>query len=53
MHILKVSPHEIPINYKENNRGFPGGAVIENPPADARDTGSSPGLGRSHIPQSN
>ena len=33
--------------------GFPGGAVVENPPANARGMGSSPGLGRSHIPQSN
>ena len=29
--------------------GFPGGAVIENLPANAGDTGSSPGLGRSHM----
>ena len=27
-------------------RGFPGGAVVENLPANAGDTGSSPGLGR-------
>ena len=33
--------------------GFPGGAVVENPPANAGDTGSSPGPGRSHMPQSN
>ena len=33
--------------------GFPGGAVVKNPPANAGDTGSSPGLGRSHMPQSN
>ena len=32
--------------------GFPGGAVVENPPASAGDTGSSPGPGRSHMPQS-
>ena len=32
--------------------GFPGGAVVENPPANAGDTGSSPGLGRSHMPWS-
>ena len=32
--------------------GFPGGAVVESLPADAGDTGSSPGLGRSHMPQS-
>ena len=33
--------------------GFPGGAAVENLPANAGDTGSSPGLGRSHMPQSN
>ena len=33
--------------------GFPGGAVVKNPPASAGDTGSSPGQGRSHVPQSN
>ena len=34
-------------------RGFPGGAVVESLPAGAEDTGSSPGLGGSHMPQSN
>ena len=34
------------------NRGFPGGTVVENLPANAGDTGSSPGLGRSHMPRS-
>ena len=33
-------------------RGFPGGAVFKNPPADAGDTGLRPGPGRSHMPQS-
>ena len=37
---------------KRNGGGFPGGAVVENLPASAGDTGSSPGLGRSHMPQS-
>ena len=32
---------------------FPGGTVVKNPPANAGDTGSSPGPGRSHMPQSN
>ena len=32
-----------------NYRGFPGGEVVENLPADAGDMGSSPGLGRSHM----
>ena len=31
---------------------FPGGAVVKNPPANAGDTGSSPGPGGSHMPQS-
>ncbi|KAJ8782248.1 hypothetical protein J1605_010227 [Eschrichtius robustus] len=34
-------------------QGFPGGAVVENLPANAGDAGSSPGLGRSHMPRSN
>ena len=33
--------------------GFPGGTVVKNLPANAGDTGSSPGLGRSHMPRSN
>ena len=33
--------------------GFPGGAVVENLPANAGDMGLSPGLGRSHMPWSN
>ena len=28
-------------------KGFPGGSVVKNPPANARDLGSIPGLGRS------
>ena len=32
--------------------GFPGGAVVENLPANAGDMGSSPGLGGSHMPRS-
>ena len=32
---------------------FPGGTVVKNPPANAGDTGSSPGPGRFHMPQSN
>ena len=34
-------------------RGFPGGTVVESLPANAGDTGSSPGLGGSHMPRSN
>ena len=35
------------------NGDFLGGIVVENPPASARDMGSSPGPGRSHVPRSN
>ena len=37
---------------KKKKRGFPGGAVVENLPANAGDTGSSPGLGGSRVPRS-
>ena len=33
--------------------GFRGGTVVENLPANAGDTGSSPGLGRPDMPRSN
>ena len=38
---------------KSQIQGFPGGAVANNPPANAGVTGSSPGPGRSHMLQSN
>ena len=38
---------------KGQKRGFPGGAVIRNPPANAGDTGSIPGPGGSYMPRSN
>ena len=41
------------VEYKMHAQGFPGGAVVKNPPANAGDTGSSPGPGRSHVPRSN
>ena len=37
---------------KWTGSGFPGGAVVENLPANAGDTGSSPGLGGSRVPRS-
>ena len=42
-----------PFMIKTLQKGFPGGAVVESLPANAGDTGSSPGLGRSHMPRSN
>ena len=43
---------EIKEEIKKYLEGFPGGAVVENLPANAGDTGSSPGLGGSHMPWS-
>ena len=48
-----ISPLDPKLPTKMSQEGFPGGAVVENPPANAGDTGSSPGLGRSHMPWSN
>ena len=50
--IMRESPVRMAV-IKKNTRGFPGGAVVENLPANAGDTGSSPGLGGSHMPRSN
>ena len=41
------------IPQKVKHRGFPGGAVVENPPANAGNMGSTPGLGRSHMLRGN
>ena len=38
---------------KKVSQGFLGGTVVGNPPANAGDTGSSPGPGGSHMPRSN
>ena len=38
---------------KYSRREFPSGAVVKNPPANAGDTGLSPGPGRSHMLRSN
>ena len=38
---------------KITGQGFPGGAVVNNPPANAGEMGSSPGPGRPHMPRSN
>ena len=40
-------------NWLISGRGFPGGSVVKNPPAKARDTGLGPDQGRSHMPKSN
>ena len=41
------------VGFKTSTKGFPGGAVVKNPPGNAGDTGLSPGPGRSHMPRSN
>ena len=41
------------IFFKSQDRDFPGGTVVKSPPANAGDTGSVSGPGRSHMPQSN
>ena len=38
---------------KSINTSFPGGSVLKNLPANAGDTDSIPGLGKSHMPWSN
>ena len=38
---------------KEQKEDLPSGPAVKNPPANAGDTGMAPGLGRSHMPQSN
>ena len=49
---ISSSTHPSPL-IKTLLLGFPGGAVLENLPANAGDTGSSPGLGGSHMLRSN
>ena len=41
------------LNKSGESGDFPGGTVVKNPPANAGDMGSNPGLGRSHIPGNN
>ena len=50
---LQVLDGSINLNVKTflkiDYRGFPGGSVVENPPASAGDTGSIPGPVRSYM----
>ena len=42
------------VHFKNGSFGaFPSGPVVKNPSANAEDMGSSPGLGRSHMPKGN
>ena len=52
--VSREKGHLQPEKSRFTNRGiFLGGAVVKNPPANAGDTGPSPGPGRSHMPWSN
>ena len=44
--VSSIKENRIAECQKVRERGFPGGAVVENLPANAGHTGSSPGLGR-------
>ena len=51
-HLHQWTDHSDRKSIKKQKLGFPGGAVVESLPANAGDTGSSPGLGGSHMPRS-
>ena len=60
INLQNIQKQLLQLNIKKNKQpnkkmgwGFPGGAVVENLPANEGDTGSSPGLGSSHVPRSN
>ena len=38
------------LGFKRRAQGLPGGSVVKSPPPNAGDTGSTPGLGRCHMP---
>ena len=53
LHALRDSLSNKETGHRKMLLGFPGGAVVDNLPANAGDTGSSPGLEGSHMPRSN
>ena len=50
---VSIKSQNVNVFFKNHVRDFPGAAVVKTLPANAGDTGSSPGLGRSHMLQSN
>ena len=50
---MKASARTVEQKDGKNMEDSSGGAVVKNLPANAGDTGSSPGLGRSHLLRSN
>ena len=52
MELGTSSGHQEPSEYGQISLlDFPGGPVVKSPPANAGDVGSSPGLGRPHMPR--
>ena len=51
--VTSIEVKAAPSFKKGGIRGLPGGSVVKNLPASAGDVGSIPGLGRSHLLQSN
>ncbi|XDB64288.1 hypothetical protein AB1E18_017602 [Capra hircus] len=58
-HAAQMTPAELRTACPDSSPGHrvsqtqPSGLLVRNPPANAGDTGSIPGPGRSHMPQSN
>ena len=48
-----LSKNVIVSHFASKAQAYPGGPVVKNPPADAGDTGLSPGLGRTCVPWDN
>ena len=51
--VVRWAKSLIGVGLRKKVGGFPGGAVVENPPANAGDAGLIPGPGGSHMPRSN
>ena len=51
--VPRICKELLQLNNKKTNKDSPGGAVVKNLPANAGDTGSGPGPGRSYMLQSN
>ena len=50
--VIRVKRGKHVCHVKKTRGDSPGGAVVKNLPANAGNTGSSPGPGRSHVPRS-
>ena len=51
--VKQVGHHHGPVVKNPSSRGFPGGSMVKDLPANAGDTGWIPDPGRSHMPWSN